>query len=141
MLRWMSDHQPLLWSIGGASVAIFIASLIIIPILVVRIRPDYFALQKRPASRWAKSSPLVRAIVLIGKNLLGSVLMVAGLAMLVLPGQGMLTILVGFFLLDFPGKYRLERWLVSRRAIGGLLNWLRSRAGRAPLVFWKGGTE
>ena len=78
---------------------------------------------------------------MVGKNLLGSVLMVAGVAMLVLPGQGVLTILVGFLLVDFPGKYPLERWLVSRRAIGAPLNWLRSRAGRAPLEFWTGATE
>jgi hypothetical protein len=57
----------------------------------------------------------------------------AGIAMLVLPGQGLLTILIGFLMLDFPGKYRVEKWLVSRRRLLGAINWLRRRAGRVPL--------
>jgi hypothetical protein len=36
-------------------------------------------------------------------------------------------------LLDFPGKYRLERWLATRRAVWRSINWLRRRAGREPL--------
>lgn len=134
MLEWIADHQALLWSLSGASVAIFIASLFIIPALIVRIRPDYFSHPQRPPSRWANSSAAVRTLVIVAKNIIGIVLMVAGLAMLVLPGQGLLTIAVGFFLIDFPGKYRFECWLVSRRPILGPMNWLRRRARRLPLV-------
>ena len=54
--------------------------------------------------------------------------------MLVLPGQGLLTLLVGFLLVDAPGKYRLERWLVSRKAVLRPINWLRRRKGRQPLI-------
>lgn len=134
MLGWMNDHQPLLWSLGGASIAIFIASLFIIPAVIVRIRPDYFAHDTRPPPRWAHCTPMVRVLLHLLKNLLGAVLMVAGLMMLVLPGQGMLTLVIGFFLLDFPGKYRFECWLVSRRVVHRPLNWLRHRAGRVPLI-------
>jgi len=59
---------------------------------------------------------------------------VAGIIMLVLPGQGIFTILIGIMLLNFPGKYRLERWIVARRPVLRSINWLRRRAGRAPLV-------
>jgi len=59
----------------------------------------------------------------------------AGIAMLVLPGQGILAILGGIELMDFPGKYRLERWIVSRPAVLRSVNWLRRRMGRPPLVF------
>jgi UPF0716 family protein affecting phage T7 exclusion len=75
----------------------------------------------------------VRICILIGKNLLGGLLMIAGLAMLVLPGQGLLTLFVGFLLIDFPGKYRLEKWLIRRRYILRPINWLRARRHRAPL--------
>ena len=133
MLDWLDDHQAILWSLAAASLAIFIASLFIMPAIIVRIRPDYFAHDKRPPGRWAKRPPIVRISLQVLKNLLGVTLLLAGIAMLLLPGQGLLTLIVGFFLLDFPGKYRFERWLVARRAIHRPLNWLRRRAGRSPL--------
>ena len=50
----------------------------------------------------------------------------------VLPGQGLLTILIGISLVNFPGKYRLERYLVSRRWAQRSLNWVRKRGGKPP---------
>ena len=67
------------------------------------------------------------------KNLLGLLLMVMGVAMLVLPGQGILSILIGLSLMNFPGKYRLERYIAGRRPIRKSLNWIRARAGVEPL--------
>lgn len=133
MLDWIEHHRTLLWYSGTASVVLFIASILIIPPLIVRIPPDYFAHADRPPSQWAKQMRVVRICILIGKNLLGGLLMIAGLAMLLLPGQGLLTLFVGFLLLDFPGKYRLEKWLIRRRYILGPINWLRTRRHRAPL--------
>ncbi len=73
-------------------------------------------------------------MLLTGKNALGYLFVLMGIAMLVLPGQGILTIMIGVTLLDFPGKYRLERWLVSRRPVLRSINWLRRCAGREPLA-------
>jgi hypothetical protein len=67
------------------------------------------------------------------KATLGVTFIIAGLAMLVLPGQGILTILVGMMLLNFPGKYQIERWLVTRRPVARSINWLRRRANKGPL--------
>jgi hypothetical protein len=53
--------------------------------------------------------------------------------MLLLPGQGLLTILVGILITEFPGKYRLARWIITRRRVLSAINWLRKRAGREPL--------
>jgi hypothetical protein len=50
------------------------------------------------------------------------------------PGQGLLTILIGVMLLDFPGKRRLERWLLRRRGVLAAINKVRARYGRPPLV-------
>ena len=69
---------------------------------------------------------------IIGANL-GVVFILAGLAMIVLPGQGVLTILIGLALTNFPGKYALEQRLVRRPAVSGALNWIRQKAGRPPL--------
>ena len=57
-----------------------------------------------------------------------------GAAMLVLPGQGILTILAGVMLLDFPGRHRLVCWIVTRHAVLNSLNWVRRRAGRPELI-------
>ena len=60
-------------------------------------------------------------------------MLLLGIAMLVLPGQGVLTILAALVLLDFPGKRRLERRLLLRPRLLGALNSLRARAGRPPI--------
>jgi hypothetical protein len=71
---------------------------------------------------------------MIAKNVLGYIFVVAGIFMLVLPGQGVLTILVGIMFLNFRRKYELERWIVSRRPVLRSINWVRRHAGRDPLV-------
>ncbi|MHC4067093.1 MAG: hypothetical protein ACYSUI_21665 [Planctomycetota bacterium] len=115
------------------SLVIFFGSLLVMPALVVRIRADYFSHDERPRSRWADRHPLAQLTLRVGKNTLGCLLALAGIAMLVLPGQGLLTLLVGFLMVDFPGKYRFEKWLVGRRFVLRPINWLRRRAHRDPL--------
>ncbi len=68
------------------------------------------------------------------KNTVGLVLVVAGLVMLVLPGQGILTMLAGIVLIDFPGKYQMERWAVERPAVLRAINWTRKKAGKDELI-------
>lgn len=131
--QFAEDHTTLLWSVGIASIVIFFASLLIMPALVIRIPVDYFNHAGRPPSRFARLHPAARLALRIGKNVLGGLLLMAGVAMLVLPGQGLLTILVGFLLLDFPRKYHFERWLVRKRAVHRPINWLRRRHHREPL--------
>lgn len=103
-------------------------------IVIRRMSPDYF-LDKTPSERsWRRQHPVIRWGGHVVKNALGFVFVIAGIAMLVLPGQGLLTILIGLMLLDFPGKRRLELWLVSRRHVRRGIDWIRSRAGRPPLI-------
>jgi len=71
--------------------------------------------------------------LLISKNLLGCVIVLLGIAMLVLPGQGILTIVIGLVLINFPGKYRLERWIITRGPVLRAINLIRQRSGRQPL--------
>jgi len=72
---------------------------------------------------------------LLVKNILGFVLLLAGiiLALPLVPGPGILTILLGLALLDLPGKRRLERWIVARPTVFSALNKLRVKHGRPPL--------
>ena len=138
---WITDNAGLFWAVGIASVVIFFASLLIMPALVIRIPVDYFTHAHRPESRFADRQPSIRLLILIAKNVLGGVLVLAGIAMLVLPGQGLLTIIVGFLLVDFPRKYALERWLVRKPIVHRPINWLRRRHHREPLQIHKGDTD
>jgi hypothetical protein len=127
-------HAELFGLLGGASVLIFVLSLVSLPWLVARIPEDYF-LSPEPYVRYHEfRHPVIRFLILIIKNIFGIVLLLAGISMLVLPGQGILTIMMGLVLLNFPGKRRFERWLIRKQSISRALNWLRRRAGRAPLL-------
>ena len=124
----------LVWS-SVISVVVVLACLIAIPWVVCRLPVDYFSSSRRKMLESATNATwLSRAIDTI-KNLIGFVFVVLGAIMLVTPGQGVLTILVGLLLMNFPGKYRVERWLVMRPGVMRGLNWLRSRRGMAPFVF------
>ncbi len=136
MLEWLQAHDGMVWTIGIVSLVVLVASLFIIPAIVVRLPSDYFAHERRPPSRMAGQNPGLRLALRIGKNLLGALLMLAGIGMLLLPGQGLLTLLVGFFLIDAPGKYRLERRLAALPWVLKPINWIRSRRHKQPLRIW-----
>ena len=123
----------LLWWLGAASALMFVASLAVVPWLAARIPVDYFAHAHRQPVIPSTMHPATRLLLLALKNIAGLVLLCMGLIMLVTPGQGVLTILLGVSLLNFPGKYRAERWLVSRPGVLRTLNWLRTRQGLPPL--------
>jgi hypothetical protein len=133
MFDSLQTHGVLLCWLSAASVLMFVGSLLAVPWLVLRIPADYFLRQRHYADRWKPRHPLLRIGFLAIKNLIGLVLVLAGVAMLVLPGQGILTILVGLIFLDFPGKFALERWLARQPPVRHALNWIRAKAGRPPL--------
>jgi hypothetical protein len=132
-MDWIRTAEKELWWLAPLSLFTFLVSLLLVPFLAVRIPQDYFAHQERPATLWRFRHPLVRFLFLAVKNLAGVFLVLIGLAMLVLPGQGLLTIVLGIMLLDIRGKYRVERWLVGKRPVLRSLNWLRRRAGHPAL--------
>jgi hypothetical protein len=133
LFDWAELNETLLWWLFAASVAVFLLTPIGVAWAVIRLPADYFTeQQRRPLGSWVEH-PVLRLILLVVKNVFGVVLLIAGLAMLFVPGQGLLTIAVGLILIDFPGKFRLERWIVSRPSVWRSINWLRNRAGCEPL--------
>lgn len=134
MMDWIRTHQVILLWLAAVSIATLVLSAILIPWMVVRIPFDYFTSGHHHALPWADRHPIVRIVFMIGKNLLGLFFVLIGIAMLVLPGQGILTILAGMMLLDFPGRHRLVCWFVSQQAVLRSLNWVRRRAGKTELV-------
>lgn len=144
MPDWLEQHVPAflvpllapgpLLVLAGLSVVAFVASLVGVPYFLTRLPADYFS-QREQISFGIPVGPRARGRVILRilRNLLGCVLLILGLLMLVLPGQGLLSILVALFLIDFPGKRRFERWLIARPPVLRAINALRVRAGRRPL--------
>ena len=131
MIDWLRQHEVLLFWLGALSIGSLLLVAALLPIAIVRLPADYFVREhhlghgRRGWLDWVWH---------LGKNFLGAVFVLAGIAMLVLPGQGLLTILIGLLMLDIPGKRKVERRLVCRPAILKVLNRLREKRGRPPLI-------
>jgi hypothetical protein len=135
-LAWMEAHEGLLWWSGAISLAVLLGSLVAIPWILVRLPADYFSAPRRiPFHLGGRRHVVRRVVVRVVKNAVGGVLMLAGLAMLVLPGQGLLTLLMGFMLLDFPGKFGMESRLARVPFVRRAINGIRTRMGHEPLRF------
>jgi hypothetical protein len=113
----------------------FCASLAVISFILVRVPANYFR-ESHSRDFWVDRHAAIRWAGVIAKNLLGTALVLLGLVMSIpgVPGQGLLTILLGIMLLDFPGKRQLELKLVSRPMILEKINRLRQRFSKPPLV-------
>jgi archaellum biogenesis protein FlaJ (TadC family) len=129
-------------SIGLRSVALgvtiflvtFLANLGLVSLILVKIPADYFKKSRR-SKFMANHSQAIRVLVMVGKNLLGVVLVILGILLSLpgVPGQGVLTILLGIMLLDFPGRRRFEQWIVSSPRVKNAINKLRQRFDKPAL--------
>ena len=111
----------------------FVLSVALVPLVLTRLPADYFSKERRARlAEHAKNRPF-HWLLVVAKNALGALLVVLGLIMLVLPGQGLLTLLVGLLFVDFPGKYRLERRIIGGPRVLRAINALRERWHKPPL--------
>jgi hypothetical protein len=122
---------------GGTALflASFVLSIAVIGALLVTLPATYF-LDSHDRGLWIDHHPVVRWTGIVLKNLLGIAIILLGAALSLpgIPGQGLLTILIGLVLLDFPGKRRLERRILQMRRVLQKTNSLRQRFGRQPLI-------
>ncbi len=120
---------------GGLFVGSLLFSLALSALILVRLPVDYFVVDHRPLPLAGHAFPL-RIGARVGLSLLGVALIAAGILMSLpgVPGQGLLTILLGVMLAEIPGKRRLERALVRRPLIHGAINHLRARFQKPPIV-------
>ena len=134
MWNWLYSGSFVWWLSVGSIVA-FAGSLVAIPWILVRLPPHYF--DERQPRIWLRGHhPALRCLGIGVIHVFGVLFILAGIAMLVLPGQGMLTILVGLSLVDFPGKRALERKIISIPLVFQSVNALRARFGRCSLVIY-----
>lgn len=102
-----------------------ILALVVIPWVVVSMPEDYFAATGDSAHEQ------IPILTRIGRNILGWVLMLIGLALFIPPGLGTVFMVAGGVLMDFPYKRALERRAVKLRGVLPILNAIR-RLGRVP---------
>lgn len=128
----------MLWS-AAIFLLTFTASLAMVTALVIYLPTNYFVDRRPFLGKWP---PLARAAALVVKNLLGLALVALGIALSIpgVPGQGLLTVLIGLALLDIPGKRRLMHLTAQRPLVQRSINGLRARFGREPMLFDKPAT-
>lgn len=134
MREWLADHETLLLWMSGVSVLTLLAAVLLLPILLARMPADYFVRRVPPPESWRGRHPVVRLLLRVAKNTLGAALVLVGIPLVPLPGQGLLTILAGLALLEFPGKRRVELRIVRIPGVLRAVNWLRRRHGKPPLL-------
>lgn len=139
----MNDRLAAFWetlTIGNVllGVALFLVSLtvsfIAIAVVMVKIPANYFSTHYKqdflPGSHWT-----VRWGAVILKNILGVFLILLGILLSLpgVPGQGILTILLGLIMIDIPGKRPLEARIIKRPTVLAAVNRLREKYGKPPL--------
>jgi hypothetical protein len=114
-------------------VGTFLLNLGIVSFILVKLPKDHFKNDK--SKRVSGSNATIRVLKVIGKNVAGWLLIALGIVLSLpgVPGQGLLTVLLGVMLVDFPGKHRLEQKLLSRPGIINTINRLRGRFGKPAL--------
>jgi hypothetical protein len=138
VIDWISEKwTTLTWEsilLGlGVFVVSMVLSLVIIAVVMVKIPADYFSSGYNPEFL-PNRSWVTRWGAVIGKNLAGLLLVIAGVIMLIGPGPGILSILTGLILMDIPGKRPLEARLIKQPAVLNAINALRERYGKPALV-------
>ena len=140
MIKWLTDYwASLTWTGIFIAVGLFILSLAIsfaaLALVSIIIPRNYFSSHYRqdflPNSSW-----IVRWGATIAKNALGVILILLGVVLSLpgIPGQGILTILLGLIMLDIPGKRPLECRIVKMPKVLSSINKFRQKFGKEPLI-------
>ena len=129
--EFISSYKVYILWLATISLFVFIFSLLSIKWLVALIPTNYFIKKKKVKSK--RKYSFIWFLSIIVKNLIGYTLILGGILMLVLPGQGLFTILMGLILSNYPGKYSIERKFISMPSILKTVNWLRKKSDKPPL--------
>jgi hypothetical protein len=134
VVSWFRQYHAFGWT----TVAVVATSAVTIAAglaLIVAMPADFFLADKAPPRAWQRH-PVLRVILRMAKNLAGILLFVAGVVMALplVPGPGVLFMLIGLGLVDFPGKRALERRLLGIPRVLASINRLRARFGKPPLA-------
>jgi hypothetical protein len=131
IFAWLRSHQDILGWAGLFSLILMVATLLAVPLIIISLPSRYLNDEK---DRLSEIQSFWCWPYLILKNMMGVLLVLAGLAMLILPGQGLLTLAIGLGLMNFPGKRRLIRRIIGQPRVLRTINRWRAKAHKDPLV-------
>lgn len=137
-MEWLSQFwDSLTWGrIAFGTILLVLSAIIsysIIVLVIVKLPANYFSSDY--SLGFIRGKPLwIRWGAIILKNLIGAFLIGIGVLMILGPGPGLLTILLGLIMIDIPGKRPLEASIIKRPAILSAVNNLRSRYKKTPLI-------
>ncbi len=129
MLVWLKQNR---WWLSGLSLVFFVVGILAVAVFIIRMPADHFGQAPRVAGG---GHPLAQWIRRAVKNVAGIVLVMTGLLMSLplVPGPGLLAVLIGVSLTEFPGKRAIEIWIIRKRPVLRPINWLRAKCNRPPL--------
>lgn len=124
---WLENNSYILFYLGIISVLIFIFSIVGLRLFIIAIPSDYFINKKR-VSALRDNSILLWVFYKIFKNIIGYIFIAIGLLALILPGQGILMILIGLMMSDYPKKFDLEKKIIKINTVRKGVNWIRIKS-------------
>ena len=133
MIGWLVHN---VWWLTAGSIILSVSGLFVGLMVVLRLPADYFLHDTRQPVLASSRHPLLRILLLVLKNIAGVLMLILGIIMAVpmIPGPGLIFMLMAVSLLDIPGKYAAERYLIHRPFVLHSINTLRTRWNRPPLV-------
>ena len=139
-MEWLTKFWTnLTWSEIGLGVVLFFLSLgfsfLAIGIVIVKVPENYFS--SHYERDFLPGSPfIIRWGAVILKNIIGVILVIIGIILSLpgVPGQGILTILIGLIMIDIPGKRPFETRIIKRPTILAAINNLRAKYKKPPLI-------
>ena len=128
--------EPLLPVLLISGIILILVTTLAIPLLLIRLPEDYFTTRRKPH---VNRGPVALTLYLL-RNTIATLLIIIGFIMMLLPGPGLLVLLVGIATSTYAGKYKLERAIVRQRPVFNMINWIRARYQRPPILYpWRRG--
>lgn len=131
LLTWIQENTLLVSVIAGVSMLMLLITVLATPWIVAQLPDTYLQSQQSKT----QSIGIARVLLTTGRACLGLVLIVLGLIMMVTPGPGIVTLLLGISVAEFPGKHRVLINLATRPGVFRSLNWMRKRHGKPPFEY------
>lgn len=136
-MAWLHSARNLITAHPYAAVAIAVGSVVVsiaaTMAALIYLPADYFC---EPVAGQAPSRHhiSIRVVINILRNLAGASLVLMGVVLSLpgVPGQGLLTILLGVMLMQIPGKRRLERRIIAIPVVQRATERIRRRFGQPP---------
>lgn len=128
-----ANYAPLLKGLAAGSAVFFVLTPAAAPVLLILMPQDILIRRLSPPSALSRRIPWFLGHLI--KNLIGILLILLGFLLLFLPGQGILTLFTGLLFVNIPGKKRLLSRIIGSGRVRPLVERLRKRCRRAPMIF------